>query len=103
MSNQKELSAYPAAGIEIRQIQRYAGLRGRRILEVGCCDGRLTLQLARQAASVLALDPDPRAIADARKTAAAWGIRNVRFLVGFGEDVRPSGAPFDVAVFSWSL
>jgi len=103
VSEQKELSAYPAAGIEVRQIQRYAALQGRRILEVGCGDGRLTLQLAKQAASVFALDPDRRAVADARKTAAAWGIRNVRFLVGFGEDVRPRGAPFDVAVFSWSL
>ena len=103
MSAQKELSAYPAAGIEIRQIEGYARLKGRRILEVGCGDGRLTLQLARQAASVLALDPDRGAVADGQKTAAAWGIRNVRFVAGFGEDVRSRGAPFDVAVFSWSL
>lgn len=98
-----DLSAYPAAGIELRLIERFAPLEGRRVLEVGCGDGRLTLQFARKAASVVAIDPDRQAIADAQADADHEHIRNVQFLVGAGEQVRPFGAPFDVAVFSWSL
>ncbi len=98
-----ELSAYPATGIELRLIERYAPLRGRRVLEIGCGDGRLTLQLARRAASVVAIDPDRAALHDAEAFAAAAGIRNVHFQLDAGETVRRPGAPFDVAVFSWSL
>jgi len=87
----------------VRQIERYARLRGRRVLEIGCGDGRLTVQLARRASFVFAIDPDPTAIADARRVAAAGQLRNVRLEVGFGEEVRTRGAPFDVGIFSWSL
>jgi len=33
-------------------------LRGRRVLEVGCGEGRLTCRYADRAGSVLAIDPD---------------------------------------------
>lgn len=98
-----EICPYPAAGIELRLIERFVPVRGRRVLEVGCGDGRLTLQLARRAASVVAIDPDRAAIADAQVAATAERLRNVRFMVGSGERVLPNGAPFDFAVFSWSL
>jgi protein-L-isoaspartate O-methyltransferase len=52
---------------------------------------------------VVAVDPDREALTDAHATATQQGIHNVRFLLGTGETVRPVGAPFDVAVFSWSL
>jgi 2-polyprenyl-3-methyl-5-hydroxy-6-metoxy-1,4-benzoquinol methylase len=105
MSNtgRRELSAYPAAGIELRLIERFTPIENRRVLEIGCGDGRLSLQLARKANSVVAIDPDRAAIDDARADASHEGIRNIEFLVGAGEQVRPFGAPFDVAVFSWSL
>jgi 2-polyprenyl-3-methyl-5-hydroxy-6-metoxy-1,4-benzoquinol methylase len=96
-----EVCPYPAPGIEIRQIERFMPLANRRVLEIGCGDGRLTLQLARRAAHVLAIEPDASQIAAAK--AAAMGIPNVEFLRMRGEDVRPAGAPFDLAVFSWSL
>jgi protein-L-isoaspartate O-methyltransferase len=98
-----EINPYPAPGIEVRLIQRFAPLGRRRVLEIGCGDGRLTMQLARVAASVVAIDPDGEALADARAAAAQHGIRNVQFVQGSGETVRRVGAPFDVAVFSWSL
>jgi 2-polyprenyl-3-methyl-5-hydroxy-6-metoxy-1,4-benzoquinol methylase len=98
-----EICPYPATGIELGQIERYASLAGRRVLEIGCGDGRLTLQLARRAAHVVAIDPDASQIAAARDAAIAKGVRNVEFLREAGEDMQPIGAPFDLAVFSWSL
>ncbi len=98
-----EMNPYPAAGIEVRLIQRFVPLGRRRVLEIGCGDGRLTMQLARLAASVVAIDPDREALGEAQAAAKRQGIRNVQFFYGAGETVRRVGAPFDVAVFSWSL
>jgi 2-polyprenyl-3-methyl-5-hydroxy-6-metoxy-1,4-benzoquinol methylase len=98
-----EMNPYPAAGIEVGLIQRFVPLGRRRVLEIGCGDGRLTMQLARLAASVVAIDPDREALGEAQAAAKQQGIRNVQFFYGAAEAVRRVGAPFDVAVFSWSL
>jgi ubiquinone/menaquinone biosynthesis C-methylase UbiE len=104
MSRPAELpSDYPPPGMELRLIQRFADPEGRRVLEVGCGDGRLTREYARLAANVVAIDPDPASIAAARKAFAADGITNVRFGVGSAQRVRFSGGAFDIALFSWSL
>jgi len=55
------------------------GLAARRVLDVGCGSGRLSLVLARWALRVIGLDRDTRAIADARARAAATGLSNVEF------------------------
>jgi ubiquinone/menaquinone biosynthesis C-methylase UbiE len=97
------LSAYPPDGLEVGLIERFTSLRRKHVLEVGCGDGRLTLQYAPVAASVLAFDPDSASIAEARWQQARLGIRNVDFAVGSIEHLPDRGAPFDVALFSWSL
>lgn len=89
--------------MEVRIIERLVPLRGRRILEIGCGDGRLTRELAPFASSVVAVEPDPTRIATARRYAADNGIRNVSFHVGSAERMRFGGGPFDIALFSWSL
>jgi len=97
------LSAYPPDGLEVRLIERFTSLRRKQVLEVGCGDGRLTLQYAPIAASVLAIDPDSASIAEARWQQARLGIRNVDFGIGSIEQLPDRGAPFDLALFSWSL
>ena len=98
-----DISAYPPDGMEIRLIERFTTLRGQRILEVGCGDGRLTFQYAPTAGQVLAIDPDRPSIMDALHQQAMLGLPNVRFRVGSIERLPARGAPFDVALFSWSL
>ncbi len=98
-----DISAYPPDGTEIRLIERFTTLKGRRILEVGCGDGRLTFQYAPTAREVLAFDPDRLSIEDALDEQVRLGIRNVDFRVGSIEQLPTRGAPFDVALFSWSL
>ncbi len=89
--------------MEVRLIERYVGLKGRRILEIGCGDGRLTRQFAPLASSVVAIEPDSAKIARARRLATSAGISNVSFRVGSAERLRHSGDQFEVALFSWSL
>lgn len=97
------LSDYPSPGMEVRLIERHVRLNGRRILEIGCGDGRLTRQFAPLASTVVAIEPDSAKIALARRLAASEGIRNVSFRVGSAERLRLGSDPFDVALFSWSL
>jgi ubiquinone/menaquinone biosynthesis C-methylase UbiE len=99
----EQLSDYPPLGMEVRLIQRFVSLKGRRILELGCGDGRLTREVAPLASTVVAVEPDPVKIALARRTAASEGIRNVTFRVGSAERLRLRSARFDIALFSWSL
>jgi ubiquinone/menaquinone biosynthesis C-methylase UbiE len=89
--------------MELRLLQRFVDLNGRRILEIGCGDGRLTRQLAPLASRVVAIEPDSAKIALARRLAAAEGIGNVSFRVASAERLRLGGDPFEVALFSWSL
>jgi ubiquinone/menaquinone biosynthesis C-methylase UbiE len=103
MAAPPDISAYPPDGMEIRLIERFTMLKGRRILEVGCGDGRLTFQYARTAAQVLAFDPDRASLEDALDQQASLNVRNVAFRLGSIEHLPARGAPFDVALFSWSL
>jgi 2-polyprenyl-3-methyl-5-hydroxy-6-metoxy-1,4-benzoquinol methylase len=97
------LSAYPPDGHEVRLIERFTSLRRKRVLEVGCGDGRVTFQYATRAASVLAFDPDRPSIDEARWQQADRGIENVDFRIGSIERLPDRGPSFDVALFSWSL
>jgi ubiquinone/menaquinone biosynthesis C-methylase UbiE len=98
-----EYADYPPLGMELRLIERHADLTGRRILEIGCGRGRLTREFAGLASSVVAIDPDPARIADARRLKASEGMSNVSFRAASAERLRPGGEPFEVALFSWSL
>jgi ubiquinone/menaquinone biosynthesis C-methylase UbiE len=53
------------------------GLGGKRVLDVGCGWGRLSLILARHARHVIGLDRDQALVADARARARAEGLANV--------------------------
>ncbi|TME82731.1 MAG: class I SAM-dependent methyltransferase, partial [Chloroflexi bacterium] len=98
MTTPVEISAYPPDGMEVRLIERFTTLKGRRILEIGCGDGRLTFQYAPTAREILAIDPDRLSIEDALDEQAALSVRNVTFRVGSIEHLSTRGAPFDVAI-----
>jgi ubiquinone/menaquinone biosynthesis C-methylase UbiE len=76
---------------------------GKRVLDLGCGDGRFALGIASFATSVQGLDPDEEGIAAAKKAARKAGARNVRFAVGAAQRMPfPDGA-FDVVLLSWTL
>ena len=71
---------------------------GRRVLDVGCGDGRLTKRCAHEAASIIAIDPDPDAIA---RLAAAWPAVDARPIPI--DRLQLPARSIDVVLFSWSL
>ena len=90
-------------GHEIAALDRAVALRGKRIIEIGCGDGRLTRALAERAREVGAIDPNPRDIRAARQSTPKHLKRRVRFQVATAEDLPFRDGEFAVAVFSWSL
>jgi len=88
---------------EVRALQRVTDWRLKRVLEVGCGDGRLTLRLARLGARVHAIDPDKKLIREARENLPKRLASRIRYRVGKAEELRLPDQSFDVVVFSWSL
>lgn len=76
---------------------------GKRVLDLGCGDGRFALGVASFAAHVEGLDPDETAIAIARKAARKAGARNVRLRVGAAQRLPYPDGAFDVVILSWTL
>ena len=70
----------------------------RRVVEIGCGDGRLTRRYAGAAASVIAIDPDAEAVAE---LAAELPDVDAR-AIGIDQLVLPAES-VDIVLFAWSL
>ena len=78
-------------------------LDGRRVLEIGAGEGRLTWHLARKARFVLAIDSDVEAIAVAEAEVPADLAERVRFKALDATEIDEPEESFDAAFLSWSL
>ena len=90
-------------GAHLASLRRLGDFRGRRVLELGCGDGRLTLGIAEQAATVLAFDPDREAVERARLALSAELAERITYRVASGKEIELEPLSFDLVVFSWSL
>jgi len=92
-----------AEGVHLAAILRAADFQGRRILEVGSGDGRLTRGIAPLASSVLAFDPSAEDVAHARSSFPEELREKVRFEVAGAEEIEVEPQSVDLVFFSWSL
>jgi len=89
---------------EVRALRKAVNWRGKRVIEIGCGDGRLTLRLASLGPlQIQALDPGAKLIRAARKSLPERYSQRIHYQVGHAERLKFPPNMFDVAVFSWVL
>jgi ubiquinone/menaquinone biosynthesis C-methylase UbiE len=90
-------------GAHIAALRRLADFRGRRVLEMGCGDGRLTVGIAADAEHVLAFDPSADSVSEAQRSLPAELAERVVFRAASAQEIEIERGAFDLVVFSWSL
>ena len=90
-------------GTEIEVIHELVDFSGKKVLEVGCGDGRMTRRYAERAALVLALDPNAEKIERAIDSTPEPLRSKVRFQVADIADAELDQQAFEVAILSHSL
>ena len=88
---------------EVHALKGMADWRGKRVLEIGCGNGRLTRRIANLGTQVIAIDPDRKLITTARKELPARYSERVRFKAGSAQELKFPKETFDIVVFAWSL
>jgi ArsR family transcriptional regulator len=76
---------------------------GMRVLDLGCGDGALTLEIARFASEVVGVDRNAALLARATSLAARRGVRNAKFVKGDVADLDVKAGSFDLVVLSQTL
>jgi ubiquinone/menaquinone biosynthesis C-methylase UbiE len=88
---------------EIGRLRRYADLTRKRVLEVGCGEGRLTWQYAALTSSTIAVDLDHNSLRVA-KVDRPYDLETKVHLASADSDHLPfSKQKFDIAILAWSL
>jgi ubiquinone/menaquinone biosynthesis C-methylase UbiE len=90
-------------GVEMKVAEKHASFKGKEVLEVGCGNGRLTLQYGESTKKVVSIDPSAKNIAEAKRSIRGKLVPQVSFQVGMGEELRFPDENLDIVFFSWSL
>ena len=88
---------------ETKALHDYADFTGKRVLEIGCGDGRLTWRYADRAAHILAIDPKAEDIESAFEDCPANLRHKIEFRAARLEELNQPAEKFDLALLSWSL
>lgn len=92
-------------GISANIIQDFYEFTGRRVLEIGCGKGRLTMAIAEPSLHVTAIDPLEEDIQTAVQNTPSHLRDKVNFIASSIDDfdLPTDESKFDIALFSWSL
>ena len=90
-------------GIEIEYLNRTGAIHGRKVVEIGCGNGRLIWRYANIAASVVGVDPDSERLTEALtkrpETVETWAA----FAQTEAETLPFPDEAFESAFLAWSL
>jgi len=90
-------------GFEKKLLHKYADFGNKRVLEVGCGEGRLTWKYAALSKITVGFDPDHSALRVARADAPAPQQGLVHFANASASHIPFSKESFDIAILAWSL
>lgn len=88
---------------ESKILHQFVDFGDKRILEVGCGEGRLTWKYAKHAKQVFAFDHDHDALRIARADCPADLHKQVHFANATSTHIPFSKEKFDIAILAWSL
>ncbi len=88
---------------ETKYLHKFADFRGKRVLEIGCGEGRLMWQYAKETRSTLGIDLDADALRVATIDRPSDLENKVFFSSAMSEQLPFSKETFDIAVLAWSL
>src|SRR5512143_306119 len=88
---------------ERKALRRFADLAGRRVLEIGCGEGRLTWQYAASTSRVVGIDPDLDALRVARVDCPVASSDKIGFIGASARSLPFPHEKFDIAILAWSL
>ena len=88
---------------DIACILKNCSVNGKRVLEVGCGDGRVAFSLASFCQELEAIDLDPRLIDIAEERLNNGISANLRFAVMDAQKLAFANETFDVVLFPWVL
>ncbi len=90
-------------GIESRYVFEYADIEAKRVLEVGCGDGRLTWRYAKAAKRVAGIDLEQDDLRVARIERPTDLETRVTFARADSTHLPFRADSFDLAIFAWSF
>jgi ubiquinone/menaquinone biosynthesis C-methylase UbiE len=88
---------------EIKTLNQFIDFSGRRALEIGCGDGRLTWRYGRQAAHVTGIDLDGSGLRFASIDRPSDLQGRVEFAQADATHLPFGRGTFDLAIFAWSF
>ncbi len=88
---------------EIKHLRQFVDFTGKRVLEVGCGEGRLTWRYAASAQSVTGIDLDKDAVRVANYDRPDGLKNSVHFANSEAEYLPFRKETFDIALLAWSL
>jgi ubiquinone/menaquinone biosynthesis C-methylase UbiE len=88
---------------EIHHLRKAADFRGKRVLEIGCGEGRMTWQYAKWAKWTVALDADHDSLRVAKVDRPYDLEEKVHLTCVDSHDLPFSKEKFDIAILAWSL
>ncbi|MBK7452185.1 MAG: class I SAM-dependent methyltransferase [Anaerolineales bacterium] len=90
-------------GFERKHLHKFADFANKRVLEVGCGEGRLTWQYAAASTLTVGFDSDHDALRVARADAPHTMQKKVHFAEAGARNIPFANESFDIAVLAWSL
>ena len=90
-------------GNEKKYLHKFADCAGKRVIEIGCGEGRLTWQYAKETRSTIGIDLDADGLRVASIDRPSDLTGKIYFVRAESEYIPFSKETFDIAILAWTL
>jgi ubiquinone/menaquinone biosynthesis C-methylase UbiE len=90
-------------GFEQKTLHKLVSFKDKRVLEIGCGEGRLTFKYAAASSLTVGFDPDHDALRIAQADSPHAMQKHVHLAGASASTIPFSKETFDIAILAWSL